>query len=88
MSYTRFSKLKVGVMKRRYCVLRTVFAGVMAAALFSAVRVWGQEAAEVSGSPEFDESDAWFFNPPEDEFNDKALIDLRYLNEQQAGENG
>ena len=32
--------------------------------------------------------DGWSFNYPGDNFTDEALLDLRYLNEKVAGENG
>ena len=33
-------------------------------------------------------SDSWDFNPPDDQFSDAALIDLRAMNEKVAGESG
>ncbi|MCK4376169.1 MAG: hypothetical protein KAX19_12595, partial [Candidatus Brocadiae bacterium] len=38
--------------------------------------------------PEILEADSWAFSPPADPFTDDALLDLRYLNEDIAGETG
>ncbi|MEX0774251.1 MAG: hypothetical protein WD042_00915 [Phycisphaeraceae bacterium] len=35
-----------------------------------------------------DQADTWAFDPPVDAFSDQALLDLRRLNEKQAGESG
>lgn len=40
-------------------------------------------------APLLSAQDGWFdFDPPKDAFTDQALLDLRFLNEREAGENG
>ncbi|MFW6189828.1 MAG: hypothetical protein ACOC7T_05270 [Planctomycetota bacterium] len=45
----------------------------------------GEEAAP---QPLLHEGNSWAFTPPEDQFTDDALLDLRRLNEQEAGRTG
>jgi hypothetical protein len=45
-------------------------------------------AAATTPAPELDDSNSWAFTPPEDGFTDDAVLDLRYLNEEVAGQSG
>lgn len=36
----------------------------------------------------WDESDTWAFSPERDQFTDEAILDLRWLNEEQSGQHG
>ena len=38
--------------------------------------------------PAWDEADTWAFDPPPDDFDAQALLDLRQLNEKEAGQHG
>ncbi len=43
----------------------------------------------LAAAPLLSAQDGWFdFDPPKDSFTDQALLDLRFLNEREAGENG
>lgn len=55
-----------------------------AAGLFVLTFLTVASAAE----PELTEANSWAFKPPEDPFTDAALLDLRHLNEEIAGQNG
>ncbi|MFN3151553.1 hypothetical protein [Bremerella sp.] len=49
--------------------------------------VWHPASLATAETP-LDESNSWALSVPVDDFNDSALLDLRYLNETQSGENG
>ena len=42
----------------------------------------------VAPQPVLDESNSWEFAPPRDRFTDEAVLDLSYLNEDEAGQTG
>lgn len=42
----------------------------------------------VKNPPVYTDGDTWDFQPPADQFTNRALLDLRYLNERRAGEHG
>ncbi|MFW6119159.1 MAG: hypothetical protein ACOC7S_02370 [Planctomycetota bacterium] len=44
--------------------------------------------AAAAPAPLLNESNSWAFTPPEDHFTNDALLDLRYLNEDVAGQTG
>jgi len=68
---------------------KTVYANFIFLFIFAiAIFGIGTCLAQDSGSPEFDEADAWVFNPAKDEFKDTSMTDLRFLNEKQSGEAG
>lgn len=58
------------------------------AAVAGLVLAWPPVPADEPASVRFDTGKTWAFTPAKDPFKDDALLDLRYLNEKEAGEKG